>query len=279
LFNSGYVLNQGDLPDLRRYPFPATGRPVKLDFHRAPTDVAVNGVRYLPLTVTVEDKDGRTVREGNYDIALRLKSHDSGKLSGTLTEPTVNGVATFADLKIDAPGSDYQLVASAADLKSSVSPKFAAGPGTGPNYEWWTPFTSFTNTPGGQKLLTDAVIVPVTNAAEFAAKIHGCIVAPQTGNYRFWLANEDVSELWLSRDENAAHATKIAEVTSATPYSKWPHTHEAGSGPVKLAAGGRYYFEVRQWQASGSTQFALRWRLPDGQEERPLPAYRIIADR
>jgi hypothetical protein len=279
LFNSGYVLNQGDLPDLRHYPFPTTGRPAKLEFQRVRTDVAVKGIRYLPLTITVEDKAGRTVREGNYNITVRLKSHEAGELSGTLTEPTVNGVATFADLRIDAPGRGYQLAASATNLESSVSPKFAVGPGTGPNYEWWSAFTSFTNAPNGQKLLADAVIVPITNATEFAAKIHGYIVAPQTGNYRFWLANEDVSELWLSLDGNATHAIKIAEVTGTTPYCKWPHTHEAGSAPVKLAAGGRYYFEVRQWQASGSTQFALRWRLPDGQEERPVPAYRIIADR
>jgi hypothetical protein len=279
LFNSDYVLNQGDLPDLRHYPFPATGKPVKLDFHRAPTDVAVNGIRYIPLTVTVEDKHGRTIREGNYNITIRLKSADGGKLSGTLTEPAVNGVATFADLKINAPGSDYRLVANATRLKRAVSPKFSVGPGTGPIYDWWTSFNSFTNVPSGEKFLADAVILPVANASEFAARIHGYILAPETGGYCFWLDNENVSELWLSPDDDSAHAVKIAEVTGATPYCKWPHTHEAGSAPVKLAAGQRYYFEVRQWQPGGSTQFALRWQLPDGREERPVPAYRIIADR
>jgi hypothetical protein len=278
LFNSDYVLKQGDLPDLRHYPFPAIGKPVKLDFHRAPTDVAVNGIRYLPLTVTVADKNGRTVREGNYNITVRLKSHEGGALSGTLTEPTVNGIATFADLKISAPGNHYRLIATAADVTRAVSPGFAVGPGTGPVYEWWTPFNGFTNAPSGYKVLSDAVILPVAKATDFAARIHGDVLAPETGNYRFWLDNENVSELWLSPDENATHSVKIAEVTVTTPYSKWPHTHEAGSMPVKLRAGQRYYFEVRQQQGGGSTQFALRWQLPDGTEERPVPGYRIMAD-
>jgi hypothetical protein len=279
LFNAHYVLNQGDLPDFRHYPFPVTGPAAKVDFNRVPTDVAVNGVRYLPLTVTVEDNNGRTVRDGDYRVTLRLKSGHGGTLSGTLTEPTVNGVATFADLKIDAPGAGYQLVASASGLKPAESSQFAVGPGTGAAYEWWTPFNSFTNVPSGRTRVADAVIRPVAHATEFAAKMHGYVVVPETGEYRFWLANEGASELWLSPDDQPVRAAKIAEVTPATPYCKWPHTHEAGTAPVTLAAGRRYYFEVRQWQAGGSTQLALRWQLPDGQEERPIPAYRIIADR
>jgi len=44
---------------------------------------------------------------------------------------------------------------------------------------------------------------------------------------------------------------------------------------VKLAAGHRYYFELRQWQPGGSTQLHVRWQLPDGSEERPIPAFRF----
>jgi hypothetical protein len=48
---------------------------------------------------------------------------------------------------------------------------------------------------------------------------------------------------------------------------------------VKLIGGRSYYFEIRQRQSGGSTQLALRWQLPEGSEERPLPAWRIVADR
>ena len=79
----------------------------------------------------------------------------------------------------------------------------------------------------------------------------------------------------ISPDSNPAHLAAIAAVTGRTPYSKWPHTHEAESVPVNLAAGRRYYLEVLQAQASGSTQLAVRWRLPNGVEERPIPGWRF----
>jgi hypothetical protein len=279
LFNDPYVLNQGDLPDVRHFPFRALGKPVKLAFHTAPDPVAVNGVRYIPTTVAVEDAHGQTIREGSYTVSIRLKSDGDGKLSGALTAATINGIATFPDLSVDAPGNKYQLLATAADLKSAVSDKFTVGPGNGPVYEWWSPFVNFSNAPTGERRLTEAVILPVAGATNFAAKIHGCLVAPQTGDYHFWLANEGSSELWLSTDATPERVVKIAEVTGATPYCKWPHTHEAGSPAVKLIGGRSYYFEIRQRQSGGSTQLALRWRLPDGGEERPLPAWRIVADR
>ena len=96
-----------------------------------------------------------------------------------------------------------------------------------------------------------------------------------TGPYEFWIANENVSELWISPNANPADKIKIAEVTRSTPYSKWPHTHEAESAPVNLEAGKHYYLEVLQAQASGSTQLAVRWRLPNGVEERPIPGWRL----
>jgi hypothetical protein len=44
---------------------------------------------------------------------------------------------------------------------------------------------------------------------------------------------------------------------------------------VALQAGARYYLEIRQWQGNGSTQLHVRWQLPDGREERPIPAFRL----
>jgi hypothetical protein len=65
-------------------------------------------------------------------------------------------------------------------------------------------------------------------------------------------------------------------VTRSTPYVKWPHTCEAESAPVNLEAGKRYYLEVLQQQPSGSTQLAVRWQLPNGVEERPIPGCRLM---
>jgi large repetitive protein len=68
---------------------------------------------------------------------------------------------------------------------------------------------------------------------------------------------------------------RIAAVTRETPYVKWPHTHEMQSAPVALAAGQRYYLEVLQKPGAGATQLCVRWRLPDGLEQRPIPGARL----
>ena len=283
-FNDPYVLNLGDLPGLTNYPFAPAGPAVNLEFPAPPDPVAVGGLRRLPVTVAVQDEKGRTVRTGNYPVTLALDVPDrSGLLSGTVTATTVNGIATFPDLRISRAGDEYRLVATAAGLRSATSPEFQVGPGAGITREWWTgvhddnlsllehPATP----PAGTEIVSQALEMPVLQATNFGARYRGFLIPPITGSYKFWIASEDVSRLMISPDSNPAHLAAIAAVTSRTPYSKWPHTHEAESFPVNLEAGRRYYLEVLQAQASGSTQLAVRWRLPNGVEERPIPGWRF----
>ena len=81
--------------------------------------------------------------------------------------------------------------------------------------------------------------------------------------------------MWLSTDATPANKAKLVEIRGDTPYSKWPHTHEAASPAIRLIAGQRYYLEVLQRQRAGSAHLSVRWRLPDGKEERPIPAARL----
>jgi mannan endo-1,4-beta-mannosidase len=283
-YNDPYVLNLGDLPDLANYPFVPAGQAVNLEFPESPGTVAVNGLRRLPVTVAVRDENGRTIRTGTFTVTLALENApDGGALTGNLTAATVNGIATFPDLIIDRPGDNYRLIAKADGLRPAASPAFQVGPGTGIEREWWTDFkganlTNLDNAagpPAGSEILSKAFEMPVNQATNFGARYRGLLIPPMTGPYEFWIANENVSELWISPNANPADKIKIAEVTRSTPYSKWPHTHEAESAPVNLEAGKHYYLEVLQAQASGSTQLAVRWRLPNGVEERPIPGWRL----
>lgn len=79
----------------------------------------------------------------------------------------------------------------------------------------------------------------------------------------------------FSNNHTAAAKIKIAAVTGEVPYVKWPHTHEAPSAPVALVASRRYYLEVLRKPEAGSTQLGVRWRLPDGVMQRPIPAARL----
>jgi hypothetical protein len=39
--------------------------------------------------------------------------------------------------------------------------------------------------------------------------------------------------------------------------------------------GKRYHLEVLQKPGGGATQLSVRWRLPNGAEERPIPEARL----
>ncbi len=271
-YNDPYVLTLADLPDLKKYSAPPAGKAVRLGFIGAPGDVAVGGTRRMPVTVAVQDKHGEIVREGNYLVTLALKNSGDTKLSGSLTVSTVHGIATFPDVAIESAMDAAKFVATADGLKSATSPAFRVGPGTGLLHEWWLDRADFSAPPSGHDIWSTALESPVALATNFSARIRGVLIPPQTGEYKFWIADAGNSELWLSTDVSPANAVRIAGVTPNTPYQKWPHINEAESPTVRLTAGGRYYFEIRQWQSSGSTQLHVRWKLPDGKEERPVPA-------
>src|SRR5690606_25057702 len=45
----------------------------------------------------------------------------------------------------------------------------------------------------------------------YAQRVRGYVTAPVTGAYTFWVAADDVAELWLSTDEEPANKQKIAQ--------------------------------------------------------------------
>jgi hypothetical protein len=272
-YNNPYVLNLGDLPDLKNYPFKPAGKAVKIGFSAAPGDVAAGGTRRSPLTVAVQEKNGRTVRDGTFSVKLTLKNSGGAKLSGALTATTINGIATFPDVKIDGADGNYKYLATADGLRDATSPAFHIGPGNGLLRECWTGKKDFSTPPNAKEILGQALETSVSLATNFSARISGEIIPPQSGEYRFWIAAGGTVELWLGSDASPTNKIKIADVTANTPYRKWPHTSEAESQPVTLKRGARYYLEIRQWQGKGSTQLHIRWQLPDGSEERPIPAF------
>ncbi|HET7625960.1 MAG TPA: glycosyl hydrolase [Verrucomicrobiae bacterium] len=278
-FNNPYVLNLADLPDLKNYPFQRVGKPMQLAFPASPGRVAINGLRRHPLAVAIQDNNGKTVRDGHYLVKLGLENSRNGKLSGTLQATSTNGLAIFPDVEINRAGETYRLRATASGLREAVSPVFAVGPGAGITYEWWTgnnamrlaDLSDSTLAPSGREIISKALEVPYRLATNYNARFTGWLLPPMSGSYQFWIESEGNSELWLGTDSNPESKIKIATLGGGTPYAKWPHTKEAASEPVKLEAGKRYFIEVLHAQANGPAHLSVRWLLPDGTGQRPIP--------
>ena len=72
------------------------------------------------------------------------------------------------------------------------------------------------------------------------------ITAPNTGDFVFWIASDDNSQLWLSSDENPVNTTQIAYVADWTSSHEWNKFSSQQSAPIYLVAGQRYYVEALQ---------------------------------
>lgn len=117
---------------------------------------------------------------------------------------------------------------------------------------------------------------PVNVSDNYGARIRGFVCVPVTGEYRFWIASNDKSELWLSADASPENKTMIAHVEGYTNVRQWAKYPGQQSATVALVAGRKYYIEALHKEGVGSDHLAVGWQLPDGTFERPMPGLRLI---
>ncbi len=102
------------------------GAATQLAFTASPSDSGAGGLGVT--TVAVEDAEGNIVTSDQSTVTLSVGG-DNGTLLGTLSEPAVNGVATFGDLAIDTPGT-FTLLASDGGLGGATTNSFVITPAT-----------------------------------------------------------------------------------------------------------------------------------------------------
>ena len=55
----------------------------------------------------------------------------------------------------------------------------------------------------------------------WGARMRGYIIPPETGDYTFWTASDDDSEVWLSTNEDPANVKMICNVEGWMNYQDW----------------------------------------------------------
>jgi autotransporter-associated beta strand protein len=117
----------------------------------------------------------------------------------------------------------------------------------------------FPNFPDSSGIIT-AAEAPASVADNYGQRWSGWLTPPETGNYRFHIASDDASELWLSTTGKRANRVRIARVTGYTGARQW----SAGgiSSLIPMVAGQRYYLEVLHKEGGGGDHCAITWRRP-----------------
>lgn len=144
-----------------------------------------------PVTVQLRDAANNLVTTSGVPVSLAFAANPpNGTLGGTLTQTTVNGVATFNDLTIDTTANAYSLVASAGPLTPGVSApfnitgdpaialSFTAGPtGTVPGVGFTTSVAAITSTGATDTAFTGNIAIRLANNPG-TATLGGLLVRP-----------------------------------------------------------------------------------------------------
>jgi hypothetical protein len=113
---------------------------------------------------------------------------------------------------------------------------------------------------------------PTDAADNYGARIRAYITPAVSGNYTFYLAGDDVAELWLSFNDNPGQKTKIAEVTKAVKPREWTKSTAQRSTARNLTAGVKYYIEVLHRETTGRDHVAVGWTGPGVSSVALVPA-------
>ena len=175
-------------------------------------------------------------------------------------------VATFANVSVPPPvfGVYRELWTG---LGSAAGNTLAALTNTAYNPNWPnSPNPAFTS------IFTDFETETNTGMSFYGQRLRTFVVPPLSGNYTFWIASADSSQLSLSADETPGHAARIAWVNTFCAPRQWTKETNQQSAPIPLQAGRRYYLEALVQDGTDSDNLAVRWQLPTGANEEPMAA-------
>lgn len=99
------------------------------EFTVQPSRIAAGGTIQPVVEVTLRDADGQTLTSFTANVTIEITDgtgDEDAELSGTTTVAAMAGVATFANLSIDKPGT-YTLTATAPGLGAVTSATFEVG--------------------------------------------------------------------------------------------------------------------------------------------------------
>ena len=113
------------------------------------------------------------------------------------------------------------------------------------------------------------------STVDYGQRIFGFLHPPHSGSFRFAIASDDASELWLSANENPGKKQLIARVfvenasawTGMNELNKYP---EQISKEVKLRHGRKYYIEVLHKQGTGNGFVQVFWTNSDNNADFKL---------
>ncbi|UCG59284.1 MAG: hypothetical protein JSU70_07190 [Phycisphaerales bacterium] len=208
------------------------------------------------------------------EVADGAGDTDKGILEETTYDPGLLSAETvyyFRVNEVETDGTERE-----GDLWSFET--VAAGPGRILR-QWWlgiggdalsglTGSVNYPDNPDGWEWV-DLFEGPVDWTDSYGSRLSGWLFPPASGDFTFWVAGDNQTQLWLSTDEDPANAVMICEVTGWVPSRDFDGTGGGTGGgaiqrsaAIALEAGKRYYIEAIMKEGSGGDNVAAAWQGP-----------------
>jgi len=127
--------------------------------------------------------------------------------------------------------------------------------------------SGWTTTPTSRELITSLFEAPTNVRDYYGQRVQGYFTPSVSGNYTFWIASDDNSQLLL--DGNL-----IASVPVWTGSKEWTKFASQKSAPQALTAGTKYLVVALMKEVAGGDNLAVGITLPNGVDERHDPHHR-----
>jgi hypothetical protein len=105
------------------------------------------------------------------------------------------------------------------------------------------------------------------------------MIAPVTGNYSFWIAGDNATELYFNAAGNPTAATRIAYRTTSVPYQDWSSSPTQKSAVFPLVAGQTCYLEARHKEDLYLDNVSVAWEINDTSTAGVLIPREVIPGR
>ena len=211
----------------------------------------------------------------------------------TATTYNVTGLAASTQYSFFVNAKDAAGNTSQNSNTINVTTQASAGcTGTGAiNFQKWTAIqgstvlsltsnSNYPNSPSSTGTLTSFEI-PTNSGNFYGMRVYGYICPPSTGNYTFWIASDDNSELWLSTNNSSASKVLIASVNGGTNSREWNKYPSQKSVSIPLTSGQLYYVEALMKEDKQNDNMAVGWAKPGQSTSAPsevIPGSSLLVD-
>jgi hypothetical protein len=117
---------------------------------------------------------------------------------------------------------------------------------------------------------------PDLGLSDYGGRLIGYLWPENSGNYTFWIASDDASQLWLSLTDKGCDAQMLCEEPACC--HGYDDTPQQKSAPVYLEGGQKYPIWILWKEGGGGDWCRVAWQGPDAPSRTEIDGYYLSPD-